>query len=70
MTEIQAVIFKKNNYTPTKARSWLDKNKIPRKKKVHKTKNYLRYRVEDPKKYSKYATKSINKNVKLILGKK
>lgn len=34
-----------------------------------KTKNWLRYRQEDPSKFSRFRIKKINKNKQLVVGK-
>ena len=36
--------------------------------KLHKTKNYYRYRIRDPKLYDKFRTKKVNKDIRIIFG--
>lgn len=51
----------------------LDKKKIEKFKKEgqypRKTKNWLRYRQEDPKKFSMFRIKTISDKTKLVFGK-
>ena len=50
MSQIQAIIFDKKKWTASKARNWLKKNRFKPLKAVHKTENYLRYRLKTPSK--------------------
>ena len=69
MSKIQAVIFQRANYSPRGARKYLKDNGLKRIKRVHKTHNFLRYVLEDPKKYSRFASKKIAKdNLQIIVG--
>ena len=65
-SEIQAVLFK--NTTTENARKWLSKKKLKPIKRVHKTKNYYRYRINNPKKYKRMRFKKINENISFIIG--
>ena len=68
-SSIQAIIFQKKYYTTKKARTFLKKNKFTPIKRVHKTNEYLRYRLQNPSKFKRFITKSILKGkVKLIIG--
>lgn len=68
MSEIQAVIFKKRYWDSKKARNWLSKNKIKPIKPVHKTLNYLRYRIRNPKIFKRFFMKEISPSIKLVIG--
>ena len=68
MSEVQAVIFDINKYNTKEARKWLKDNNYNPKKRVHKTENYLRYRIEEPEQYKRLRTKDLKNGVKLILG--
>jgi len=48
MAELQAVIFDNKKFTSTLARVWLRNHKHKPIKRVHKTKNFLRYRLREP----------------------
>jgi hypothetical protein len=45
---IQAVIFNKALFTQSQCRLFLDQHHLHAIKPVHITKNYLRYRIEEP----------------------
>jgi hypothetical protein len=66
--EIQAVLFDKYKYTAYQARTWLLDNDIKPIKRVHKTQNWLRYRIREPS-YNEYSTKMIGDHIMFILGK-
>ncbi len=69
MSEIQAVLFEKKVWDSKMARKWLKKNKMKPIKKVHKTKNLLRYRLRSPRKYKRFRMKSIPKfSLKFVIG--
>ena len=68
MSNIQAVLFDVDKWSATKARSWLKNKKLNRIKRVHRKGNYLRYRIQDPRKYKKFITKNTKKSIKLIIG--
>lgn len=66
---IQAVLFKKKYYTSEQARKYLKKKKYKPIKRVHKTENFLRYRLKNPELFNSFITKKINKNkIHLIIG--
>ena len=65
---IQAVIFPKD-YTLNNIIDFLYKHNLKPKKSIDtKQKNWLRVRITSPKLYSKYSTKILNNNVRLIIG--
>ncbi len=65
---IQAVIFNKKRFTADKAREWLRKHDYKAIKRVDKTKNFLRYRLKNPKQFRTFTTKPLNKSISLIMG--
>lgn len=67
-SHIQAVLFDKDRFDSKSARKWLSKNNLTAMKRVHKTDKYLRYRINDPKRYKRMRTKGIDNGVKFILG--
>lgn len=67
-SEIHSVIFDKAYYSQSAAKKELSKMGLKPIKNVDITKNYLRYRIQDPSKYSKFAIKNTSKNMKLVLG--
>lgn len=66
-SKIQAVLFDNKFYNTTDARKWLKKNNYKPIKKVHKTKNYLRYRIRKPKKNKNYRFINFGKNISAII---
>jgi hypothetical protein len=67
--EVQSVTFYKNDWTPFKARLWLDNNGY-KAKKIDITENTLRFRQHAPSGYSSFATKQLPGGINLVLGKK
>lgn len=66
MSKVQSIIFKKSKYTSEKARKWLAKYKYRPIKQVHKTTNYLRYRIRKPNKKFRYFMKEIRPGIKFV----
>src|SRR5579885_2717298 len=66
-SNIQAIIFKKENWTENKAEKWLKMHNFNPIKNVHITENYLRYRLKNPNKLNEYRTYDIGNGIKLIL---
>lgn len=68
-TEIQSVMLKRSKFKNVKnGMKWIKKNKFKPIKRVHKTNNYFRYRLNQPNKYNKFRIKTINNNVKFVIG--
>jgi hypothetical protein len=65
-TAVQSILIKKSYGLP-KAKKWIKKNKF-KLSKVHKTKNYYRFRQESPKSFKRFRMKDINKNIKFLIG--
>lgn len=68
MSKIQAVLFDKDMYNTSKARYWMKSHDIQPIKRVHETKRYYRYRINDPKDFNRFRTKLIDSGVKFIFG--
>jgi len=66
-SEIQAVIFD-NSWIPSLARRWLKNHHFKAMKRVHRTPNYIRYRITDPEQYESFVTKKIGVGIQLIIG--
>jgi hypothetical protein len=64
MSNIQAVIFEKKYWDAKSAKAFLNSHKIRPIKPVHKTTNFLRYRLKDPKIFNHFITKK-NKKIHL-----
>jgi hypothetical protein len=67
--EVQSVTFHKNEWTPFKARLWLDNNGY-KSKKLDITENMLRFRQHAPSGYTQFATKQLPNGVNFVMGKK
>ena len=55
-SKIQAIIFKNDRFTSKQARDYLKKHKLKPIKRVHKTDNFLRYRLRDPADFKRFRT--------------
>ena len=66
--QTQAVLFDVNKWSAKKAKLWLQKHSLSPMKKVHKTDQYLRYRIHDPAKYAHFITKTLPNGIVLIIG--
>jgi len=64
--EIQAILFNINSWTSTTARNWLKKHGYNPIKRVHKTEQFLRYRLREPSTKVKYRVKEIGQGIKYI----
>ena len=67
--QIQAILFNNTIFDTKKARKWLKTHNFQPIKKVHKTENYLRYRIIYPNKNYDYITKQLNNRIILVLMK-
>jgi len=66
-TKIQAILFEKDKFTADKARKFLKKHKYRPIKRVHKTENYLRYRLVKPKKGAMYRMINFGDDIKAVI---
>jgi arsenate reductase-like glutaredoxin family protein len=64
--EIQAILFNINSWDTKKAREWLKKHGYNPIKRVHKTQQFLRYRLIEPTSNVKYRVKEIGQGIKYI----
>lgn len=67
-SEIQAVMFSKNDWNDEQAKRKLKSMGLHPIKPVHETANYLRYRIQDPGYYTRFAIKPTSKGMKLVIG--
>ena len=65
MSKLQSILFNKKKYTTISARKWLKNNDFQPIKRVHVTKNYLRYRLRHPYKNKQYRIIDISKKKKI-----
>lgn len=71
MSKVQAVLFYKNQWTTKEARKWLKDNDFKPIKRVHKTKNRLRYRIMNPRLFKRFRImrrKHGNKKLEFVIG--
>lgn len=68
MSEIQAVLFDKKYWTKLDANLWLKKYDLKKMKPFHITKNYIRARIRNPKKYKHFRLKKLKNHIKLDIG--
>ena len=66
-SKIQAIIFKKDNYTPKEAKAYLKQHNLKAIKKVHTTDNFYRYRLQEPSIFKRFRTLKRN-GFDLIIG--
>jgi hypothetical protein len=70
-SEIQAVGFPQDEWTPAQARKWLKVHDAVPIKGMRREGSWLRWRITPPERYSRYTTKTLKSNgkaVHLILG--
>ena len=66
-TLVQAILFEKDKFNAKEAREWLKKHDYEQIKRVDKTKNFLRYRLVEPKKGAMYRTIDFGDDIKAVL---
>ena len=70
-SEIQAVGFPQDSWTPAQARRWLKEHDAMPIKGMRREGSWLRWRITPPERYSRYTTKTLKSNgktVHLVLG--
>lgn len=66
---VHTIAFDKDKWNTIQARAWLKKHRYVPIKHVHRTENYLRYRLRDPELFSSFVTKSIPESgINIIFG--
>jgi hypothetical protein len=68
MSKTQAIILSKEFFTEMEAEKWIMFHRYHPIKPVHETKQYYRFRLENPRDFSHFITKEIEDGVKLIIG--
>ena len=65
----QAVIFDKDIWDTSRAKRWLNKNKLYPIKRVHETMHFYRYRIREPDyDHLEYKTTNLGYGIKVIVG--
>ena len=67
MSDIHAILFKKNKYDVKKARDFLKRHKYKPKYRVQKSNEYLRYTLTPATENGIYRTISFNNNIKAVI---
>lgn len=68
-SRVHSVAFDSAYWTPTKARTWLRYHEFVPIKKMRMEGQWLRYRIVDPKEFSRFTTKVLERDhINLILG--
>ncbi len=68
MSKVQSIIFDKKQWTYQTAFKWLQHNHQRPIKGVHETKHFLRYRIRNPERFSRFITKKLPNGIDLIIG--
>lgn len=67
---IQAILFDIKHFNTQQANNWLRRNNFKPIKRVHKTEQYLRYRIADPAGFKTFYTIDVTEGIRAIYGKK
>lgn len=65
---VQSITFDKNVWTILGAHQWMIKHRFYPIKSPDITRNRLRFRLENPSKFSRFITKVLPKGIELIIG--
>lgn len=65
---IQSILINKRLLNKVKAKEYVKKMGYKPIKKVHETKNYYRFRINDPSLFDVFVTKKINDTVTIVFG--
>jgi len=69
MSRVQSVLFNRKSWNTDMARVWLKQNDFKRLKKVDITRNFLRYRILDPRQFRTFRIKKLpNVDIEFVLG--
>lgn len=63
----QAILFRKDTFTKSKAEKWLKDHNYTPIKKVHITNDYLRYRLREPNSAVPMRIISLTKGIRMIV---
>lgn len=65
---VQSILFDKSIWTNSNALLWLSEHNFHPLKKVHFTKNFLRYRIQNPDLFTHFFIKRIANGIELVIG--
>lgn len=66
--EIQAVLFDADKWDIFGSHLWMQKHGIYAVKSPHITDNFIRYRIQNPDKYTRLRTKQVSPSIQFIIG--
>jgi hypothetical protein len=66
MSEIQAILFDKNNWTTTSSKAWINSHGYKPIKEVHITNNNYRYRLRNPKECHRMRIQHVGHGISFI----
>ncbi len=67
---VQSILFDRNNWTPENAKKWLKLHDYKThfgKKQYHLTKNFIRFRQQEPKKDHHYRIIKLGDNIDAVM---
>ena len=67
-SHIQSVLFDIHKWTPSHAKEWLRNNNLHPIKPVHKTLNFMRYRIEKPEHFHRFRIKKVKGGIEFVIG--
>lgn len=69
LSMVQAVYgLTTDGWTSTKLRAWLRNAELQPLKRVHRSGTELRYRIEEPERFTRFTTKVLPGGIHLVLG--
>lgn len=67
-SNIQSILFDNNKWKVSDAHKWLRQHKFRPIKKVHITKNKLRFRLRNPTDFDRFRIRKISDGIEFIIG--
>lgn len=68
MSSIQSILFDNKKWTSVKAMKWIKSHNYKPLKRVHKTENKFRYRINEPEQFKRFRTKKLGDGIEVVLG--
>lgn len=68
MSEVQAILFDRNYWLPSEAEGWINLHNYRPIKAMHTSKNYYRFRIQNPDKFKRLRTLKIGNYISFIVG--
>jgi len=67
-SKLHSVLFDKQYWTPKNSKEWLNSHDIKPIKPAHITAEKIRYRILNPKLFTKFVSKQLPNNITLVFG--